>query len=203
MDYRLVKGESGMNFKKSVVICLIAVLTIFLFCACEKDRNESSISVHKDGSVEQLIVESFDKEYYDIDELESMIEDEIKEFSGESKIELEKIKEKDDLVIVKMKFDSFETYNSFNNANNFFGTVKDALESDLLENVNFIDAKTGKKVKASKVTKNESLKVVAFKEDVACEVNEDVQYYSENLKLKKKKTCEAKNAPKEYGYLIY
>ena len=59
----------------------VAVLSLFLgtlaLTACNAVEGESSVSLLKDGAVKATIVEDFDKSYYDKDELQQMILEEV------------------------------------------------------------------------------------------------------------------------------
>ena len=45
-------------------------------CATQKDFTNTTLEIHKDGTLEQYIAENFEKDYYDQAELQEMIESE-------------------------------------------------------------------------------------------------------------------------------
>ncbi|MCH5253652.1 MAG: hypothetical protein J1F41_01920 [Lachnospiraceae bacterium] len=87
----------------------------------------STISIQKDGKIQQTIVDQFERNYYDADELEKMTQEKIERFSdGEESIICESVEENDGTIIVKMTYQTDSDYMDFNNRELFYGTVSDA-----------------------------------------------------------------------------
>ena len=67
------------------LLCLMSFL--LLLCACEKEKEwgtwmESGLEIDNEGHADMCIVDVFDKEIYDLKELESMAKTEVSDFIG-------------------------------------------------------------------------------------------------------------------------
>ena len=107
--------------KKFNTAGMLAVLMLCLTaCGSGTDAGETdmnSLTLVKNGSVENTIVESFDKEYYDLEGLNTMIGDSIEQYCAQNptaEITLTRSEVTDDKVKVNMKYDSAATYMGYN-----------------------------------------------------------------------------------------
>ena len=119
--------------KKFNTAGMLAVLMLCLTaCGSGTDAGETdmnSLTLAKNGSVENTIVESFDKEYYDLEGLNTMIGDSIEQYCTQNptaEITLTRSEVTDDKVKVNMKYDSAATYMGYNSELLFVGTVQEA-----------------------------------------------------------------------------
>lgn len=209
---RTMKNNMGGNGLKRRIFCFLGILMAALFlcgCGCGKEPEESYLSINKDGSITQKIVESFAEENYDLEELRTMAEEKIEAYylaSGGKNIELTQLKESDNKITVVLEYELLESYNDFNQATLFTGDIKDALkeeDSSYFYNVKFLDTKDNKEVSIGTVIANESSSVVIFEEDVLYQVNGKLKYVSENVEVVSKKTARLKEGQEGPGYLIY
>ena len=141
-----------------ITMCAVA----FTACAgnevvnTEDDSKVSSITINKDGSVESTIVEDFSQDYYDVEELKTMIEDAVAEYKSQdssAKVSLKKCERQADIVNVVMEYGDYKAYTGFNEETFFVGTIKDAYEAgyDLDYTLHAVSDKTKKK----EITKND------------------------------------------------
>lgn len=126
---------------------ILAVLMMWL-TACganaDADTEVNSLTIDKNGSVENTIVESFDKEYYDLDGLNTMIQDSIDQYCRQnptSEITVVSSEVKNSQVRVTMKYDSAASYTGYNSELLFAGTVQEAYEAGYDLNVSLVSAK--------------------------------------------------------------
>ncbi len=128
--------------KIRIVVPLLISISLFL-TACSKNvsidsgaLNESTVALNQDGKVEQGIVWDFSKDYYDTEELEAYITEEINEFhsaDGRSNaVTLEYIKEIDDKIHVTLAFDNVETYADFNKEEVKLWKLQEAVQAGLI-----------------------------------------------------------------------
>ncbi len=190
--------------KKRIVYFLGMLLLIMMIGGCGEEPTGSYISINKDGTITQKIVESFAEENYDIEELRSKTKNELDTYAAGS--ELTELTEEDGKVTLIMDFDSLASFNAFNQTNLFAGTVKEALEAGdgkYFADVKLVDAKKEKEVPIEDITGNEELSVVIFEEDTIYQVSGNLQYMSDNLELVSKKSVRLKKDQQGPGYLIY
>ncbi len=195
---------------KTTCLCLIVFLTAgFCMSGCGEEEKESCLTIKQNGEVSQRIVEDFEEENYDLEELRAMTEEEIDahcQESGEGSVELTQLKKDDGKLIMTIDYESMEAYNEFNDTELFSGTIKDALglkDKAYFSKESFLDAKKSSKIETDKVIKDDSLSVIIFQEAVLYEVDEKIRYYSENLELISDKCARLKDSEEGPGYLIY
>lgn len=98
----------------------------------------TSIVMNEDGTVTSYVVDIFDKDYYNVDELRTMAAEEVAEYNEANttednatkpKVTVEKIEllENTDKVQVLHQYDSAQTYADFNGSEFFYGTVGQAV----------------------------------------------------------------------------
>ena len=112
------------------ILCLAAMLT---GCGREPEVTETTIEVKKNGQVVHTIIEDFSESYYNLDELESTIQqacDTYNASAGKEAVVLKAAKENDDhTVTVVMQYADASAYSAFNKLALFVGTVKDAFNA--------------------------------------------------------------------------
>lgn len=119
-------------------LIFIGVLGIVSCGEKEEGANESVLSIAKDKTVHADIVEEFEKGYYDKDELQQAILEQVVSYNknaGGGNITVEKVETGDNSVTVRMTYAGTQDYASFNNAVFFVGTAKEAEEAGYNLNV--------------------------------------------------------------------
>jgi hypothetical protein len=124
---------------KKIIGVMVATCAAIGLVACgSKDvtvdttTSGSTITISKDGSISNSIVEEFGESYYDEDSLKSMIEDSIFEYvnkSSDSNIDkpsLKSCKVADGYANVTIDYESYKAYAGFNGEDLFVGTVAEA-----------------------------------------------------------------------------
>lgn len=114
--------------KWKLTLIVMAVAYVMIGCGDSNLSNTNTVSVQKDGSIKQTIVEQFERNYYDVEELTTMAQEKISQFGdGTQKVVCDSIKEKDGKIVVEMTYQSGTDYTEFNNRELFNGTVAEAL----------------------------------------------------------------------------
>ncbi|MCM1087001.1 MAG: hypothetical protein NC419_02515 [Muribaculaceae bacterium] len=87
----------------------------------------STVSIQKNGEITQTIVEQFERNYYDVEELAAMTQDKVGRYSdGADNIVCKSVEEKDGTIVVQMAYKTGTDYTDFNNRELFSGTVAQA-----------------------------------------------------------------------------
>lgn len=122
-----------MKVWKKIPFIMAAVILAAYFTTGCGDGSQAvmsdmdTISVKKDGTIEQTIIDEFEKDYYSIDELTAKAQEKIESFSdGTDNIIFKSAEEKNGLIIVKMIYKAGEDYTQFNKRELFYGTVSEA-----------------------------------------------------------------------------
>ena len=90
---------------------------------------ESTIALYKKGKITDTIVEEFDKDFYDSEELQSEIESELAEYNknfAADHVTLKKFEVKDGTATLQLVFDGSEYYEDYMEMTLFTGTVAEA-----------------------------------------------------------------------------
>ncbi len=124
--------------KKSIIIVILATTALLSLNGCSRReapeaglREETWISVHKDGSVTAVMTDSFEEAYYQLSELENMIAEEIAAFNeieGADSIMLEEVKSEEGIINVVMTFSDSDYYADYMGSVFFMGKVSEAAE---------------------------------------------------------------------------
>ena len=115
--------------RKSVCFCLlICMLSVLAGCGGSVPA-ESTIALDKKGKITDTIVEEFDKDFYDSEELQSEIESELAEYNknfAADHVTLKKFEVKDGTATLQLVFDGSEYYEDYMEMTLFTGTVAEA-----------------------------------------------------------------------------
>ena len=102
--------------RKSVCFCLlIGMLSVLVGCGGSVPK-ESTIAVDKKGKITDTIVEEFDKDFYDSEELQGEIESELAEYNknyATDHITMKKFEVKDGTATLQLVFDGSEYYEDY------------------------------------------------------------------------------------------
>ncbi|MCH5250374.1 MAG: hypothetical protein J1E98_10590 [Lachnospiraceae bacterium] len=117
--------------QQTILIVLMLMILICTMSGCGNVNASQSgmdtLSFMKDGKIVQTIVDDFDPNYYDVDELSRMTQDKIDLCSDtEGDIVCESVEENDGVITVKIVYQNDEDYTDFNDRELFFGMVKEA-----------------------------------------------------------------------------
>lgn len=180
------KGLLKMHRKFTGVMCML--LSLSLACGCgsstklslsEVDMNTMYIA--KNGKMELVCVEDFDKDYYSESDLKDYIEDSISDYNkenGEDKVELQAFDVKKNQAKALITFASPETYEGFEKVDFRLLNLED-VESNMVLPSKFVSVNGGKKVEKSEVLKQKGLKMLIVSEALHVELEGTVKYYSD------------------------
>lgn len=195
---------------KKQKLLLTGLLAVIMLTGCGnplKKVDANTIYLKEDASVSSVAIESFDKEIYDKDELQSFLDDEVNAYNSsknDSKAVLvNKLEVKDNKALLMMDFKTVDDYNAFNGAEHKIGSISDfTIDSPV------ILAKTKKETALADLPDAEKLKVAYVKEPdikngdaMQVIVEGKVVAYSEGCELMSKKMVKTPNG--QEGYIIY
>ncbi|MCU6735292.1 hypothetical protein [Diplocloster agilis] len=199
--------------------CLaLAILMTCVFTAgCSaklSDLNEDTVYIQKKGQITGVIVEDFTKQYYDAEELQDMLNQEITDYnteSGRECVTLQSYEVKDGIVRVLIDYVDADCYGKFNGVDFFAGLYPGIEEYDLPDTM--IKVKDNSSVSMAEVQSEAEEKgyhatVVSEKTDV--KVTSKILYISENMELVDKTTArvvvdetDENKDTKELAFIIY
>lgn len=109
------------------IFIMTAALCLLSGCGGERVPDRNTVSIQKDGTIRQTIVDQFEPEYYDVEELNAMAQEKIARLGGtDAAIVCESMKAEDGRIVVEMTYQTDTDYRNFNNRELFSGTVAEA-----------------------------------------------------------------------------
>lgn len=192
----------------SVTLFFLCLLPIVTGCGeSAKEAETTCIQVGKKGTVTSSIVEDFEKEYYSIPELTTMIQEEIDVYNTAhaNAITLEETKQSETQtgkVLVKMTYASPDDYTAFNGTILFYGTIAEAKQAGLDLNTGFVSASdTTKKLEQTDLAGMDANHILICSESLQVNLPEKAQYISENVTLISNKSIMA-DSTESLSYVI-
>lgn len=187
--------------------CLLAAVCLLTACGKSFDPSVTSLYIQKDGKITQAIVESFEQDYYSLNEFKSMIEKEIDAYNrrfGEERIAVNRLEVENDALYLLLDYTDADTYSQYNEVYCFVGTVSDALGQGLPFNMIFKD-EAYEEYTAAEATEKKSASVVVLKEEGIVELEKPVKYVSNNVEILDEHMVQIMpiDAEDEYAYIIY
>ena len=171
------------------------LLSVFFLFGCGSDNNEetSNIAIDKDGKISYVMVEDFSKDYYSLDELESMVRSELEIYNDgwdEPHIILETseliAKDDDSKVKLSLSFETSDDFTAFNEDYLYYGTIEEALGSGYSLSPSLVD-KDGNPLEDGFFDDNQGLHIIITnsKTGITCPYN--ISYMSKGITLNGKK----------------
>jgi hypothetical protein len=129
-----MQKKNSMRKRAAALIILIS----FLVSACGhiSGGSVSSLEIETDGTVRASSVESFDKDYYDADELEAEIRQAVETYNekaGEERVYLDSSEVKNQTAKVVMFYKNAEDYAVFNSVTLWDGKLADAVSGGTID----------------------------------------------------------------------
>ncbi len=128
-------GNEGREKLKKIkqagtVITVLIVIAASLAGCGKTGEKETTVKVSRSGEISSTVVEKFDKDYYNLDDLDKMSDEAVKKYNaanGADAVKADKpVMNKDNEVTEKITYASYRDYAGFNNSQFFCGTVADA-----------------------------------------------------------------------------
>lgn len=181
---------------------LILVLSItFGCCGCGRKEEvipvtEPTLEVAKDGTLTAYLVESFEKEYYSLAELDTMVRTEVAEYAategldtkeGKEDIAVQSVEMAQDgskQVVVALKFADSAIYEDYFGLKAFYGTVAQAVAEGYDLSAALTDAESGELFTSDMINKNKKKKILIIEDSVVVRCPDKVLYIGTNAMLR-------------------
>ncbi|MBO4904249.1 MAG: hypothetical protein J5367_03410 [Lachnospiraceae bacterium] len=174
-----------LNRKSLIPVILLILLSAL--CACsgsEDDYAETVIVVGKKGNISEKIVESFSKDYYDIEELKAEFVQSVSDYNesiGSEEIKLKDIELKDSKVYVTVDFNGPSDYEHFVGESMFVGTVNEAYDNGYTMDVTLKGVDNGDKIGKVQIMGMIDKDIVILSEHSRVRTYRDIAYVSANV----------------------
>lgn len=175
-------------------LCMMLLVCCLTGCG-DQDAvyDTTTLVVNSDGTFTEVVVEPFDKEYYDASELESFVRSEIQAYNlrkVSTQISLEGVEVEDEIAKVTISYKTDEAYQEFNEGTLFVGTVREAMDEGYHFDQTFQEYGKTDAVSVAQVTENGNYGIVITAEATNVILPDKILYISENVVTQGKKTAE-------------
>jgi hypothetical protein len=188
------------------LLFLLPFLCVFYLSGCESNNSvlpsENQVRILKDGKVEEFIIESFDKDYYDMDELHEFVISDIQRFNqDEELIKIKNIEEREEFVQLTYEFETLEAYNNYMKCT----ITKESMKNydGALDIGDLYSVKTQNKVTEDEWLKLEKAQIISIEslDEKLISVPGKIEFISENFDYVDEYTV--KNKTQAIGFIIY
>lgn len=159
-------------------------------CGTTVEGDTSVVYVGKNGAVISLDVEHFDKDYYDAEELESFVDEEVAAYTqenGRGSVKVEELTVDAGTARLQMKYKTTGDYSAFNGIELYQGKVIDALAAGYVFDGDFarvLDGEVAGAASKQDIYQEQDLKVAIIRANTDVQVEGEICYVScENVEL--------------------
>lgn len=189
-------------WKFSFVFAAVFALT---GCGDKFEPTESSIYVTSKGQVKTALMEDFEKDYYDFDELSKTVADEVKAYNlsaGAEVVGVGSLTQGTDGVTLFMDYESVKDYAQFNDVILFQGTYEEAVAAGY-EPAELYDA-DGMLYADISSEHFSHLKVLVTEENICVQTTGKIKFVSEHVTVLDKKLGKVVEAGKSNpAFILY
>ena len=190
--------------KKLDFLLILSMTFLLSGCSQKFEPTESTIFVTSKGLVQSAVIESFDKSYYDFDELYKTVENEVKAYcldKNEEAVTISSLVEENDSVALLMDYQTVEDYVEFNETLLFSGTFSEAAAAGYLPEELYDMEGNSIEVDLEGLG---ALNVIVTEESVCLQTSSNIKYVSDNVTILDKKLAKAMEAGKTHpAFVLY
>ncbi len=168
----------------------------------------TGISVSKNGTVTEVVRESFDASYYSEEELKSTVESEIADYNSshsERAVKKKSLKIKDGEAQMRLEYDSYQDYAGFNHVGFYVGDINGAIQAGYAFEGSFYPVLDGavsqNSVWGSSLMSGTNYKTMVVNEALLVDVPGKICYVSEGVKVTGKSEAVTENS--DTSYILY
>ncbi len=191
--------------RKLISLCLLTCSILLLAGCLGSVPEENTIAVNKRGEITNTIVEDFDKDFYDADELESEIEAELAEYNknfAADHVSMETFEVEDKVATLQLSFDESKYYTDYTGLTLFVGTLSEAEDEGYDLSGEFVDA-DGNATDPETAAAGEDVHVLILEEAVNVQVPGTILAVCSGDNVTVTGNREASIAEAKLSYIIY
>ena len=186
--------------KKKKIVGLLLAATMCLAGCSSAAIETDTLSLSDDGMATYTIISDFSEDYYDLEELKSMAQEEVTAYG--TGVQITEAVVEEGILRFQYAFDSLSHYAGFMGTTCYQATVGQALREGYKSDTQLTSAKDGSTVQM-KDAALQGYELLVWNESVAVRCDGNVLYYSSNLGLKGKTDVVPKEESTGPYYVIY
>lgn len=176
------------SLKNIILYLVIGMLSLsavgLVGCGSKEEYYETEIIVGKHGQVTENIVETFDKDYYNADELKQEFENAVlgyNESYSSEEIRMKSFEVDDGFVFVTLDFTGPSDYENFTNEKLFVGSINDAYDNKYTMDVSLKGIENGDIIGKVQIMGMKDRDIIILSEPVNVKTYKDIAYVSANV----------------------
>lgn len=204
---KILNKEKKINKWKIGLIA--AVLTACFLIGCSggnDDLNETTLIINSKGEITHHIVETFDKSYYNEDELRSLINKQIEDYckdKGDDKlVRLKDLKVLDGKATAELTFKDYSNYAEFNDVDLFYGTIEEAMAADYTTDVTLKNVDSDETIDKYEFESLKDKKIIVIGEPILIKTPGKIAYITANIEVIDKDICKMASDSVGVGYIV-
>lgn len=174
---------------KRIAFLSVMVLMVVSLAGCKKGNvsiktseiETNTMLIKSDGTIQAAVVETFEKDYYDLSELKIFINESVSKYNQktgkENAVVLDSLDKKKGNAVMVLNYDNMEDYAQFNEVEAQNLTSLSSEDMDKIPDV-LKSADGEKEIKKDDLLSMDDVKVVILNEDYHLILPENIQYYS-------------------------
>jgi len=205
--YMRLKGGSRMK-KWLLIVGMLMVSWLMIGCGDSFKPSVSSLYVKSNGKIRQAVVGSFEKNYYNFEEFENMVRQEVDAHNskyGKDNIKIKQLElDDEDTLYLQLEFVDADTYEKYSEEFCYIGTVGSALDEGFPFDMDFRGPEYDV-FALEKVTEDKSNPIVILQNEGVVQLEKPVKYMSNNVEILSEQMVQIMPLAddKEYAYIIF
>lgn len=195
----LQSEERNIMKKKQIVGLLLTAIMCLAGCGNAVIQTDT-LSLLKDGTATYTIISDFSEDYYDLEELKVMAQEEVTAYG--SGVQITEAVVEEGVLNFQYTFDTLSHYAGFMETACYQSTVEQAIKAGYKSDTHLASAKDGNTILMND-EKIQRHQLFVWNEAVAVRCSGNVLYYSGNLKLKGKTDVVPKEGSSGPYYVVY
>ena len=192
--------------KHCILPAVLLCMTLLAGCTGRKvdlsNVTESTIGVNGDGSVEEVVIESFDKEYYSLSDLTANPQEQPKDKKSDDEeitaVSVHYVETDPDAKTAAMALGylNMDIYDAFNETDFEFLSMEEAASDERIADIDgLVEVKSGEETTFKDLSEHKHLHLIYTDSSVRIQTNGKIMYYSKNVSLVDDHTVQTSDDP--------
>ena len=195
-----LQSEDMSIMKKKQIVGLLLTAVMCLAGCSNAVIETDTLSLSKDGTATYTIISDFSEDYYDLEELKVMAQEEVTAYG--SGVQITEAVVEEGVLNFQYTFDTLSHYAGFMETACYQSTVEQAIKAGYKSDTHLASARDGNTILMND-EKIQRHQLFVWNEAVTVRCSGNVLYYSGNLKLKGKTDVVPKEGSSGPYYVVY
>lgn len=192
--------------KKTSILLALSLMCLAQGCKGAAEADRETLEIKKDGSIVETVRESFEEDYYNVDDLKAYITEELNSYNEdfeEVQIALTDCTVKRKIAQAVLTYQDVEDYMAFNQAELFVGDLAALSETSYHDSVNLKNKKDETVSLSHLIASGESYQSVVVTQSCEVIVSGKIAYVSDNVEILSGKSANVSLNDEACAYIIY